>query len=256
MEKFSCFNQRGQRIVGIIESSTPQKGLAFVMHGLGGWKEQPHVAAAARGFLDAGCTAVRFDTTNTVGESEGSYSQATVTQYYNDLNDVIMWARGQVWYEEPFFLAGHSLGGIAVGLFAECYASLTRGLVLMGSVISGSLSCETVKYASLLDQWKRVGFIELDIRGGGKASLPWAHMVDRLQYDLLRDVHTLSMPVLQIMGGHDDMPYAHQKKLFDMIPSDHKSLEVIADAPHTFRDEKHLVLLHGYIKAWVEQQTG
>ena len=107
-------NRKGQKIAVLVEQQKNQKGLAFVMHGLGGFKEQPHIQVFAEAFLDNGYTVVRFDTTNTFGESDGNYEEATTTNYYEDLEDVIEWAKSQSWYEESFCLSGHSLGGICL----------------------------------------------------------------------------------------------------------------------------------------------
>ena len=40
MEKLLIQNRKGQKIAVLLEKSLDQKGLAFVMHGLGGFKEQ------------------------------------------------------------------------------------------------------------------------------------------------------------------------------------------------------------------------
>ncbi|MBT4335499.1 hypothetical protein HOD65_03435, partial [bacterium] len=112
LEKVIIKNRKGQGIVVLLEIAPDQKGLAFVMHGLGGYKEQPHVEVFAKAFLDNNYSVIRFDTTNTFGESDGNYEDATISNYYEDLEDVIEWAKNQEWYQEPFCLAGHSLGGI------------------------------------------------------------------------------------------------------------------------------------------------
>ena len=75
-------NRKGQSVAVLLERAMPQKGIAFVMHGLGGFKEQPHIQTYAKAFLDNGYTVVRFDTTNTFGESDGDYQDATTTNYY------------------------------------------------------------------------------------------------------------------------------------------------------------------------------
>ena len=54
------------------------------MHGLGGFKEQPHIETFAESFFELDYTVIRFDTTNTFGESEGNYENATVTNYLED----------------------------------------------------------------------------------------------------------------------------------------------------------------------------
>lgn len=73
MKKFSLKNRRGQNIVGVVANPTIKKGLAFVLHGLSGNKEQPHIAAIANAFREKQFVVVRFDSTNTFGESDGNY---------------------------------------------------------------------------------------------------------------------------------------------------------------------------------------
>ena len=100
MSKESILNRKGQKVVVLIDEKKKSKGLAFVMHGLSGNKEQPHIQVIAKSFAGNGYTVVRFDTTNTFGESDGNYEDATITNYYEDLEDVISWASKQKWYKE------------------------------------------------------------------------------------------------------------------------------------------------------------
>src|SRR3989338_8501416 len=148
--KITINNRKNQRIVILLEEARDSKGLAFVIHGLSGNKEEPHIATFAQVFKERNYTVVRFDTTNTFGESDGKYEDATVTTYYEDLEDVISWAGGEPWYLEPFWLAGHSLGGICTALFAEKFPEKVATLAPISTVISGKLSAETPKYKSAL----------------------------------------------------------------------------------------------------------
>ncbi|OGG87621.1 hypothetical protein A3B87_00700 [Candidatus Kuenenbacteria bacterium RIFCSPHIGHO2_02_FULL_39_13] len=43
MEKVFIKNRKGQKISALIDESKNQKGLVFILHGLGGFKEQPHI---------------------------------------------------------------------------------------------------------------------------------------------------------------------------------------------------------------------
>ena len=90
MQKVFIQNRKREKMAVVVEEAKDSKGLAFVMHGLGGFKEQPHVETLAAAFKEKGYTVVRFDTTNTLGESEGKYEDATVTNYYEDLEFTIV----------------------------------------------------------------------------------------------------------------------------------------------------------------------
>lgn len=50
MKKEIIYNRNGQKVVVLLDEAVNPKGLAFVMHGLGGFKEQPHIQAMALSF--------------------------------------------------------------------------------------------------------------------------------------------------------------------------------------------------------------
>lgn len=239
MKKETIQNRQGQNMAVIIEEAPDQKGLAFVMHGLGGFKEQCHIEAFADSFKNKSFTVVRFDTTNTFGESDGNYENATVTNYFEDLEDVISWAKSQKWHEEPFCLAGHSLGGISIILYAQKFPDKVKGLAPISTVVSGKLSIETQKKEDL-DKWKSTGWREEKSESipGLIKKLKWSHMVDRLKYDILPEANKLTMPVLLMVGDNDwRTPLEHQKLLYGKLPGK-KEFHVIKDADHNFRGEK------------------
>lgn len=45
MNKTTIQNRKGQNVVVLVEEVKNSKGLAFIMHGLGGFKEQTHLQA-------------------------------------------------------------------------------------------------------------------------------------------------------------------------------------------------------------------
>lgn len=252
MEKIFIKNRKGERMCVEIARNPDQKGLAFIMHGLGGFKEQPHVRTFGEAFREKGFTVVWFDTTNSMGESDGRYEDATTTNYYEDLEDLISWASAQSWYQEPFYLSGHSLGGISTALFAQKYPEKVKGIAPISPVVSGKLTLET---EAMLEEWKKTGWrvTESKSKPGLIKRLPWSHIEDRIKYNLLPEAAKLTMPVLLIVGSEDPVtPPKHQQLLFDALPEP-KEYHVIEGAPHTFRDPKHLTEIKQLFLKWIDK---
>lgn len=253
MEKFFIKNRKDQKISVLLELNEDQKGLAFVMHGLSGNKNQEHIKTFADAFRENGFTVVRFDTTNTFGESDGNYEDATTTNYYEDLKDVINWAKDQKWFQKPFALAGHSLGGLCTALYAENYPEEVSGLAPISTVVSGKLSIERPKYKKISEEWKQTGWRTETNHTGTIKSLKWSHMEDRLKYDLLPTAGKLIMPVLLIAGDQDDStPPTHQQMLYDKLPGK-KEIYIIKGAPHTFREPGHLEQIRKLFAGWIKK---
>lgn len=254
MEKLKIKNRKNQNVVVVIEKPQNLKGLAFVMHGLSGFKEQPHIVAFAEAFKEKGFTVVRFDTTNTFGESDGKYEDATTTNYYEDLEDVISWAKTQPWYIEPFYLAGHSLGGISIILYAEKNLTEVKGLAPISTVVSGKLSAEAHGEKYIKD-WEKTGWKEevSNSLPGLIKKLKWSHMVDRLKHDVLPEAHKLTMPVILIVGEQDEStPSTQQQILYKKLSGD-KELHIIKDAPHTFREKSQLDEIKKLLSDWIDK---
>jgi pimeloyl-ACP methyl ester carboxylesterase len=251
--KTTIKNRNNQKVVVLVEGQADK--LAFVMHGLGGNKDEPHIRAIAEAFLESDYTVVTFDTTNTFGESDGAYEDATLTGYYNDLEDVIAWASGQPWYAEPFALAGHSFGGIAISLFTETYPQKVARLAPISSVVSGDLTLQTPignPRSQYLEQWKREG-VSVVFEYGIEKRLKWACMEDRLKYSVLPKVGQLTMPVLLIVGGADDTtPPQHQQIFYDALPGK-KELHIIKGAIHIFDKAHERQELKQHVITWLQK---
>lgn len=258
MEKVIIKNRDNLNISIMVDETPNQKGLAFIMHGLGGYKEQPHVQAFAKSFKDNDFTTVLFDTTNTLGtgESGGNYEDATVTNYYSDLEDVINWAKKQKWYQEPFCLVGHSLGGICTALYAENHPKNVKALAPISTVVSGKLSLETDKNKEIAKEWEKTGWriTERASHPGKVKKLKWSHMIDRLKYDLLPNVNRLTMPVLLIVGDQDDSTIPEHQKILHSKLLGKKEFHIIKDAPHTFKDEEHLKEIKRIFDNWIVKE--
>ncbi len=254
-EKLFIQNRAGKKISILLDLVTDQKGLVFCMHGQGGFKEQSHIQIFTDVFLENTFSVVRFDARNSIGESEGEMEDATITSYYEDLEDVIEWSKKQPWYLEPFVLIGHSLGGICTALYAENYSDKVKALAPISTVVSGKLSYQTHTVKEL-QEWQKTGYqiTESKSKPGLMKKLKWANMEDRLKYDLLEKVKNLTMPVLLIVGEYDTgTPPEHQKILYDRLPG-HKKMHIIKEAPHTFRETEHLSEIKDVIDSWIKKE--
>lgn len=255
MQKLFIKNRKNQKICAIVDQTENAKGLAFVMHGLSANKEESQVMTTAGSFKDAGYTVVRFDTTNTFGESDGNYENATLTNYYQDLEDVIAWASSQPFYSEPFILTGHSFGGFCVAYYAENYPEKIMAVAPISTVISGKLRVESYRRRGELEAWQESGWLEMKSKSkpGFVKRLKWANMEDCLKYDLLPNIENIKVPVLMAVGDKDEStPLADQQILYEKLNCP-KEFHVINGAPHTFRDPQHLKELKEIFDQWLKK---
>ncbi|MFH1072309.1 MAG: alpha/beta fold hydrolase [Nanoarchaeota archaeon] len=245
-------NRSGKRIAVLVDKPKKVRGLAFVMHGRGGFKEQPQVLTFARACFAAGCIVVRFDARHSLGESEGRMEEITVKSCDEDLEDVILWAKKQTWYVQPFFLVGHSLGGLTVLQYAQSHPNTVAGVAPLATVLSGKRHTE-VKGKSYMSSWKSTGWLfEKSLSKPGVIKrIPWSFMEELMRVDVTKQVKKLTMPVLLIVGENDEDHVQDQKNLYRMLPGP-KEFHIIKGAPHTFRDRKHLAEIKRIMKKWID----
>jgi pimeloyl-ACP methyl ester carboxylesterase len=258
MEKFTITNRYGLKIVGLVFIPKQPVGIVFVIHGLGAYKEQPQIQIISDTFFDNNYIVVSFDTTNSHGESDGNFEKATFQGYYEDLEDVIKWAKQEKWYQEPFILAGSSIGGYCVLRYAESFFKEVKAIFPKAAVVSGKLSYErTKKYKpEKLKNWQETGWLieESESKPGNFRRLPWSHMEERLQHDVLPEISKITMPTLLLVGGDDISHIEDQKILFDAIPkTTEREFHIVKGAPHTFRKPEHLAELGCILDAWIKK---
>ena len=257
-ERFTIKNRHGLKLVIQVDTPENPKNLVFISHGQGGFLRQLHIQAFMDAFLESNFRVVRFDATNSIGESGGDIINVTTTNYLEDLEDVITWAKTRSWFQQPFALCGHSMGGMSVALYAERHPANVSLLAPLSSVISYDLSMET-RDPSSMRKWKSDGYQESQSlsKPGIIKRIGWGYMEDLKKYDLLKNANKLSMPILLLVGDRDKgTPYEHQMKLFEAIPHQNKKIIKIKDADHNFRDSgdymKKLKEVKNIISEWLK----
>lgn len=245
-------NRLGLNLAIVIDPAPHARGVAFVLHGLSGFKEQPHIVAAAQALNHHGFTVVRYDGSNSFGEGGGRIEDATPTTFIHDLEDVLAWAKSQVWFAGQLVLCGHSMGGLAVALYAEQHPQEVFAVAPMAPVVSGKLCRETYSKEDL-EKWQTTGWREdySKSKPGRLRRLPWSHQEDRMRYDLVPLAGNLKMPALIIVGEKDEVcPPRHQQIFLDAIPAGKKELAIIPGAPHTSRDPEQIAAIARVLGEW------
>jgi pimeloyl-ACP methyl ester carboxylesterase len=248
-------NTNGEKIAVEVDSPKQVKGLAFVAHGLGGFKEQPHIVAFSQALNEAGYLTIRWDARKTMGESEGELLDATLTNYLEDFETVADWVSTQDWYEESFVVCGHSLGAACALLFSVAHPEKVKALIPASAFISGSEFEKTLP-ADVLTHWKQTGIREWmsSSQPGVLKRLKWSFMEDAYTFNLLNEIKKITQPTLLIVGSNDkDTPVSLQKNLFNMLSSSEKELRIIEGAEHTFKDPSHLNQIKEIVKAWMNK---
>lgn len=250
-----------------VHNPTTSKKLVFIMPGLGSHHEKSEFVAIAEIFTRHGYTSVSFDPTHSFGESDGNYSDATFTNYAEDLEDVIEWARNKnlgdkqinsnplSFYSEPFVLVGHSLGGMSVTQYAEKYPERVKALAPLSTSIAGVLAMETFSQEEIV-KWKTRGYRETTESNKLVKRLNWSHMENLLNYNVLNEADKIHIPLLMVVGELDQKtPLRHQELLFNTVSTKvgDKELHVIKNANHDIGIPKTLEELKIILENWVNK---
>ncbi len=223
-------NRDGKNISVVIEENKNQTGLVFLVHGLGGCKEQKFLEESKKNLYALGYSVVCYDSTNTFGESDGEFECALTTQYLHDLEDVILWSKDKEWYQ-PFLLVGHSLGGLIISRYAE--HNQVEEVVVLNPAIFGrqeNKKCFTTMTNPLTG---KVHYLNKDF------------VEDYVQYDLVLSMNALAIRKVVICGDKD---YSKNKERYDEIQCE---LIILKDSGHNFNGKEEEV--GRSVGSWVQE---
>jgi len=249
-------NRQGLELAVVVEYEGSNMGLAFIVHGLGGFKEQVHIRAMAEAFLSKNYAVVTYDATNTIGESGGKMENATLTNYFEDLEDITNWAIKQTWYREPFIVAGHSLGGASSLMFAAKYPNKVKAIVPVSAFTGIDLQEGNWKKDPEVSEWQKRGYKLEESKGkpGVMKKIGWVFMEDALTHDMRTVASHIKCDALFITGSDDELCSPHyQQMVIDKLGGGKAELHVIQRMAHNPRSEEHNMQLKHLIEEWLER---
>lgn len=254
MFKKTLKNRKGLTIVARVSIKESAQDIAFIQHGFSGFKEQDHIMALEQTFLNNNINVVNFDSTHAFGESDGDLEHATLSNHIQDLEDVIDWAKNQDWYQEPFYLAGHSLGGGSILHYTQQNLEKVKALAPLSAVVSGKSLKQKYTKEQLNSIEKQGYFIKKSSTRPDKIGKVTKNFLNDLDHhDFLNKAHIITQPCLIIVGKKDiTTPPTEQKKLLNALTSTQVDYHELDNSEHTFRSQTELDALKTITSHWLK----
>lgn len=247
-------NQRQEKICIEVKFPKPQTAsadLAFICHGISGYKEQDVILQTQKSLLSQNYVVVTFDCRNSRGKSFNNQTCAGITSFYEDLKTVIDWAKQQTFYVSPFLLAGHSLGGSVAIYYTQQNPQNIKSLILISSVFSGEELLSNTKLYSpeFMKSLENGGVIRAN--EGIKCFLDDTYLKDLMNYNLIKDTDKISVPTLMITGQNDTASTPDDNKRFFKKLSCNKELHILDNCSHVYETEENQEQLNRYITDFI-----
>jgi pimeloyl-ACP methyl ester carboxylesterase len=236
-KRFEIKNRHGLKLVIQVNTPDNPKNLVFIEPGQSGTIDQKHIAAFAEAFLENRFRTVRFDPTNSLGESGGDLINVTYDNYVEDLEDIINWARTQDWFQQPYAVCGHSMGAQAAAWVAEQRPEEVLLVAPMAPVVNYELY-ETTLDSEEQKLWQEKGYQESISKTHGLVKrVGWGVVESLKKYDIVQNADKLTMPVINVVGDKDlPCPVEHQQIFMNSVASPNKKLVIIPGAQHSYRN--------------------
>ena len=225
-------NSRGEPLYLQVAGAedTGNRKLAIIQHGLASNMEHPAVQTAKKAFLDNGYVVVTFDARYSLGKSGNDVSKVRLQTFEEDLKMVVDWAGKQKFYHEPFALAGHSLGGASVLVYAAGHPEQAGILIPITPVVSGQRWEDfCLSRLSFCRDWKKDGFYTYE-----DEQISYQTVETAKSYDALRLGDKLKAKVLLIAAEKDNVVNPGDvADLYEALQTS-KRLAVVPESGHNF----------------------
>ncbi len=224
-------NRKGLKMAVRLNLDEKRSKLVFLEHGLGAKKEYPHMLVMEEFFANNGFNVVNLDATNSLNASDSSAEGVTFTSHYQDLEDVIEWAKTQSFYVEPFALAGQSLGAAACIKYAGNHCSKVDELLIAACPLVDGV--KFVESEEMMQHIEKFGYLDKVSKSTGRT----LHMSkifndDAKSQNLYYDIKNITAKTFVIVGLLDtEYHIENNKKIFEMLKCP-KQLFLLENVPH------------------------
>jgi alpha-beta hydrolase superfamily lysophospholipase len=251
-EDFVFENRNGKRIQATLRTPAgTSKGTIVLLHGLGGWKEQPLLVIVADALCQNGYKVFIFDAADGAKGPDGDFRMSTTTGYVEDLEDVMGYVKNAEWYTAPMILAGHSLGGLTALHYTRLHPSQVSKLIIFAPAVSWKNGLALTFVGGLW--WLTRNTYKTMGPNHTKLPLDKKWLLDFMKFDALRDAPYISAPTLILSASRDKTvvsPRAH----FALAHRFPNALSVVMpDAGHVFW--KHERKLADTIIQWLSSSV-
>jgi pimeloyl-ACP methyl ester carboxylesterase len=179
------------------------KGTIVLLHGLGGWKEQPLIVILAEQFCRSGYTVLTFDAADGARGPDADFAHSTTTGFLEDLEDIIAHISNAEWHKrgESFILAGHSLGGTVAIHYARLHPEYISKLVLFAPAVSWK-SADAFTFIGGL-WWLARNKNKTPGPNRSKLPLDKTFVLDFMKFDSKKDASYIAAPTLIVSASRD-----------------------------------------------------
>lgn len=226
-------NRNGFNLSIRITKSNNSNKLAIIEHGLSGCKDEKHILILEDELSKAGYTVINMDATNSINESDKTTEGLTFSGHYNDLVDVIKWAKTQLFYKEPFTLAGHSLGACATTYYSENFPKEVNLLLPISFPWLNTTSKLKQTDTQIIKDWKKTGIFNKFSKSRNKTlSIPYNFIEDLKKYNFLKKADKITAKTILMIGDlENQLRLDDNLKLYKKLKCE-KELIILKNTPH------------------------
>jgi len=249
-QKLFFKNSRGQKLCGILEEPDPEKRLVVILvHGNSSNKDARGQKVMADLLTKTNINSFRIDL-NGCGESEGSFSDQTLTSTVRDLEASYQLLKNMGYKKIALF--GSSKGGPTCMTIALKHPDICK--MALKAPVSDYIPLWKKKGGEqFLENWKKQGYVYKLKSDGTKLKMNYNVCQDAENYYMSTKVKDLKTPTLIVHGDADEsVPLEFTKHLVNNFPA--AELVIFEGADHKFSDDEQQKEAYELIVNWFKEE--